>query len=335
MVALYVTSLASGSGKTTIGAGVGKYLLSSGKRVGFFKPTIAGSNGKDGDIAFMKHLFGLDEPQEALGPVFDDENSLRSSLKEAYARVSFSKDVIIVEDVLGESRASVDLAGTLDARVIVVGDYSEELSRVVDFARGFGGRLLGVVVNKVPKRRLERVRSEVSLRFESARASVLGVLPEDRSLLALTIGELTGLVQGKILLGAEKSAELVENVMLGANLFDNTFGAGPLYFGRKANKAVVLKSERPDMQMASLETPTACLVLTGNTAIKEAVIARAKEKDVPIITVQSDTNTVVTQIEEALGKSRFCQDSKLPKLTEIMQQHFNLAAVYRGLGFSA
>jgi len=159
-------------------------------------------------------------------------------------------------------------------------------------------------------------------------------MPEDRSLLALTIGELAEQIHGEILRGSEKSAELVENIMLGANVSDNTLGAGPLYYERKANKTAVLKSGRPDMQMAALETSTVCLVLTGNTALKELVLARAEEKNVPIILVRDDVLGVVTQIEGFLGKSRFCQESKLPRLAEIMQEHFDFATVFRGLGLS-
>ncbi len=333
MVALYVTSLASGSGKTTLCAGLGKHLLDTGQKIGFFKPVVASSNGKDGDVAFIKNLFALEEPSDVLGPVFRDEASLKSGLKEAYGRVAPGKDVVIIEGVSGQRQSSSDLAAALEAKVIVVADYAEELPAVIETSRRFGGRLLGVVVNKVPKSRLERMRDEASRRFEPAGIKVLGVLPEDRSLLALTVGELAAQIHGEMLRGTEKSAELVENIMLGANVFDNTFGAGPLYFGRKANKAAVLKSDRPDMQMAALETSTACLVLTGNTALKEIVLDHAQEKNVPIILARDDVGTVVTQIEESLGKSRFCQESKLPKLTEIMQQCFDFAAVYRGLGF--
>ena len=41
MVALYVTSLERGIGKTAVCAGLGKHLLSDGKKIGFFKPVIA------------------------------------------------------------------------------------------------------------------------------------------------------------------------------------------------------------------------------------------------------------------------------------------------------
>ena len=335
MTILYVTSLERGAGKTVICAGLGKHLLSDGKKIGFLKPIIAGSNNQstedaDSDAAFMKHLFALEEPIDLLCPVFSDESQLRSKIKEAYARVSQGKDVVIVEGISGQSQASRGMVETLDARVIVVEGYSKELLKAIDSYKDFGSYLLGVVLNKVPRSRVEHVRGEMSTQFDKAGINLLGVLPEDRTLLALTMGELAEHIQGEILSGAEKSAELVENLMLGAMVVD----PGPEYFGRKANKAVVVKSERPDMQLAALQTSTRCLVLTGNTAPKPVVLYQAEEKKVPIILVRDDIISIATNIENALVKARFNQENKLAKLTEIMEQHFDFQAVYKGLGLA-
>ena len=334
MVALYVTSLERGSGKTTICAGLGKHLLIDGKKIGFFKPVIADNKNSpiessDSDTAFIKHLLALEEPADLLCPVFSNESNLTKGIKETYARVSQGKDVVIVEGVSDQSQASRFIVEALDARVIMVAGYSKESLKAIDSYKDFGKYLLGVVLNKVPRNRVEQVTGEVSTQLTKAGVNILGVLPEDRALLALTIGELTEHIEGEILSGAEKSAELVENLMLGAMGVD----PGPEYFGRKDNKAVVVRSERPDMQLAALETSTRCLVLAGNTA-NPAVVYRAEEKNVPIILAQNAITSVVTNIEDALGKTKFNQENKLPKLTEIMEQHFSFPAVYKGLGLA-
>ncbi|MFC1943710.1 DRTGG domain-containing protein [Chloroflexota bacterium] len=336
MVALYVTSLERGSGKTTICAGLGKHLVDDGKRIGFFKPVIADNKNPpmehtDSDTAFMKHLFALEEPVDFLCPVFSNESNLAKGIKEAYAKVSQGKDVVIVEGISDQSRASRGTVETLDARVIIVEGYSKDLLKAIDSYKDFGRNLLGVVLNKVPRSRVEHVRGETSTHLAKAGVNILGVLPEDRTLLALTIGELAEHIQGEILSGAEKSAELVENLMLGAMGVD----PGPEYFGRKANKAVVVRSERPDMQLAVMETSTRCLVLTGNTAPTPVVLYRAEEKNVPIILARDDITTTVINIEDALGNIRFNQENKLPKLTEIMEQDFDFLTVYKGLGLDS
>jgi len=336
LVALYVTSLERSSGKTAICAGLGKHLLGDGKKVGFFKPIIADSKnqpteGTDSDATFIKHLFALEETVDLLCPVFSDGSSLASKIKKAYARVSQDKDVVIVEGVSEQLQTSRDVVEALDARMIIVEDFSKELPKAINSYKDLAGNLLGVVLNKVPRSRVEQVRGGASTQFDKAGVNILGVLPEDKVLFTLTVGELAERIQGEILSGAEKSTELVENFMVGAMIVD----PGPDYFARKANKAVIVRGERPDIQLAALETSTRCLVLTGNAAPNSVVIYRAEEKDVPIILARDDTPAIVTNIEDALGKTRFNGENKLPKLTEIMEQNFNFQTVYKGLSLAS
>jgi len=337
LASLYITSSKGATGKTTVCAGLGKHLLDDGKKVGFFKPIIADIKSPpieaiDSDATFMKHVFALAEPADFLCPVISDGSNLISRIKEAYAKVSQGKDVVIVEGTCEQNRASYEIVEALDARVIIVEDYSRELlkAKAVNGFKDFGEYLLGVVLNKVPRSQVEHVRDEMSTQFGQAGVNILGVLPEERALFTLTIGELAEHIQGEILNCTEKSAELAENFMLGAMCVD----PGPEYFGRKANKAVIVRGERSDMQLAALETSTRCLVLSGNTAPIPAVLHHAEDKEVPIISAGGDTTAIVMSIEDTLGKTRFNQEKKLPKITEIMEQNFNFQAVYRGLGLA-
>jgi len=336
LVTLYVTSLEEAAGKTALCAGLGKHLLDKGKKVGFFKPLIAdGENipveGTDGDALFMKHILALEEPIDYLSPVISSQSNLIDSAREAYAKVSSGKDVVIVEGD-GLNKASYVIAGTLGAKAIIVEGYSEQSSKakLVDSYKGFGKYLLGVVVNKVPRTRLAAVTEETSAQFSKAGINILGVLPEDRALFTLTVGELAQHIQGEILNSANESSELVENFMLGAKCVD----PGPEYFGRKTNKAVVLRSDRPDMQLAALETPVKCLVISGDTPPAPAVRYGAEVKNIPIILAKADTVSIMTNIEDALGKAKFNQEKKLPKLIGIIEQHFDFQALYRGLGLA-
>ena len=332
MAALYVTSLQAGVGKTAICAGLGRHLLAKGKKVGFFKPIIADGEkppieGFDSDAEFMKHILALEEPVDSLCPVISEQGNLATRIKKAYARVSRGKDVVVAEGICERS-----IAEALDARVIIVEAYSQELAsaKSIDKYKDFGGYLLGVALNKVPRNRVEHVNNRLSAQFGEAGVDILGMLPEDRVLFSLTIGELAEHIQGEILNCAEKSTELVENFMLGAMTVD----PGPDYFGRKANKAVVVRGERPDMQLAALETSTKCLVLSGGVSPIPAVLYKAEDKGIPIILAKGDTIATVMSFEDALGKARFNQEKKLPRLAEIIEQQFNFQAVYKGLGLT-
>ena len=334
MVALFVTSPEPRSGKTMICAGLGKRFVSDGKRTGYFKPRIgagdATARDTDHDAGFMKHLLALEEPAELLCPVLSGGRNLTAGIKKAYATVSRGEDIVIVEGVSGQSQFSRSIVEALDAKVIVIESMSIKPVETAGSYKEWGKRLLGVVVNKVPRSRLERISAEASAAFEKSGVNLLGVLPEDRMLLALTVGELAGHIRGTILSSAEKSAELVENFMVGAKCVD----PGPVYFGRKANKAAVIESERPDMQIAALATSTRCLVVSGSTAPIPVVLRGANEKSVPVVHTTNDIKTIVTSIEDALAGTRFNQEGKLPRLIEILEQHFDFAGVYNGLGLA-
>lgn len=322
MVALWLDSSTPGSGKTTLAAGLGKHLLTAGKKVGFFKPVIAASKDiVNRDAVLMKEILNLTEPIEFLSPLFT-ESDFANGIKQAYARVSTGKDIVIVESVSEGNRVYRNILEALNARVVIVEAYSDGLPRGIGGYKDLGSHLLGLVVNKVPQSRIK----QTSAQFDNAGAKALGALPEDRALLSLTVGELAQEIHGHLLSGVDKSAELVENIMLGAMYVD----PGPEYYGRKINKAVVVRSERPDMQLAALETSTRCLVLCGKTAPAAVVLHRAETKNVPIIQIEDSVTNIAASIESALSKARFNQQ-KLPRILEIMERNFDFKALYKGL----
>jgi len=331
VVTLYVTSLVKSSGKTAVCAGIGQRLLNEGKKVGFFKVVPDGpdttTEGNDSDAAFMQSILGLKESLEQICPVLGGTGNLPDRIKKAVDQVSKGKDVVIVE---GEN--SPETAKALKARVIIVDTAVDSPGGgLVSAGKAFGNLLLGVVLNKVPAIQAEKVRSQAPVELAKEGINTLAVLPEDRALFTLTIGEIAAQVQGEFLNNAEKSEELVENLMLGAMTVDT----GPLYYGLKANKAVLLRSERSDMQLAALQTSTRCLVLSGKQELLPQVMNEAEDREVPVIQTDDDVATIVSNIEDALARNRFNQAKKLPRLTELMEQHVDFEALYKELGLTS
>ncbi len=319
MVALFIVAAEKAAGKTTIAAGLGKYFLSDGKKVGYLR--VAGGNAAP-DVPFMKQALSLAETADSL-------TSSASGVKEALARLAPGKDVVIIEgDTL--DKTAYEIAEALQAKVLVVGGYKAKLMEFPVSYKGFGANLLGVILNKIPKSQLKRVAGEMSAQAARAEIKLLGVIPEVRALLALSIGELAGAVKGEILNNAEKSAELVENLMGGALCVDS----GLTYFGRKTAKAAIVRDNRPDMMLAALETPTRCLVVSGETKPVYSIRYRAEDKCIPIIMTKSRIDAIVNNIEDALDNTRFNQPGKLGKLSEILTQNLDFKAIYSGLGLA-
>ncbi len=319
MVTIYVTTKEKGSGNTSVCAGIGKLVLDAGKKPGYLKPVL--STGSDGDSAFMKEMLSLDESTGELSPVVTG-SGIAAEIKDSLSLISKGKDVVIVDGPPEHYQSSSDIAKELNAKLLIVEPYAEDLSQAIVGYKGFGQALLGVIINKVPESRMDKVKEEAE-QLAKVGVKYLGALPEDRALSAFTIGELAACIDGELLQGEENSTDLIENLMLGAMTVDS----GPEYFGRKDNKAAVIRSERPDMQLAAISTSTKCLVLTGEGSPKPAVLIKAEEKKIPVIATRENSAEVMDRIEAALENSRLNQESKLTRFEKLMKQNIDLESL--------
>lgn len=312
---LYVVSAERGEGKTAVSAGLGRYLKNRGQNAGYLRRTAGGddSESEGRDAAFMRLALGLPET----------EKMLAADLKEASSRAGRDRDTLIIEDMI--ARDSHELAVALDARVVIVAAYPPRLPGLVEEGKRFGERLRGVILNKVPSSQVERVRAEASSLLDSAGIKLLGILPEDRLLLSPTVGELAERLGGQILNSPEKADDLVETVMVGAMCVDS----GLVYFGRKDNKAAVVRSDRPDMQLAAMETSTRCLVLSGGNQPIYGIMNKAEKKGIPVVLTDSDTSAAIAEIEDALSQVRLAQAKKLPRLVELVKENIDLEALIK------
>ena len=311
MGVLYVVSVEEAAGKTAICAGLARNFMSDGKKVGYLKPTVTGKDGSDGDVVFMKQVTGLTDVVNA-------------------PDVIQGRDVVLVESRLGpaaddaSTKDTYGAAREMKAKVIAVEAYPGEGAKYADIYQGFGDNLLGVIINKVPESQLKQLKEYADKQLTPAGIKLLGVITENRAVLAITVSELAESVRGEILNSTDKADELVENYMLGALVVDS----GLDYFGRKNNKAAIIRQDRPDMQLAALETSTSCVVLSSS---KEApmynVLQKAENRGIPMIATDATAIDIIASIEEVLAKSRISQEQKLTKLADIVKQGIDLAAV--------
>ena len=73
--------------------------------------------------------------------------------------------------------------------------------------------------------------------------------------------------------------------MLGGWFLDH----GAYVFGRRENKAVIVRGDRPDLQMAALDTSTVCLVLTNGKLPVQYIAHHAKLRQTPLLATQIGT----------------------------------------------
>lgn len=336
MTALYVSSITENAGKTMLCAGLGKALADSGKKVGYFKPLTSSQVESDKDAQFMCKLLDLKEPVEAICPVVDIKGDTDEPLRQAYSIAAQDKDIVIIEGM------PLDISGNiieiLDARVLAVHDYNNQFSLAIEEYKKLGGRLLGTILNKVPRNKVIRMKDQVIPEMMPAGIKLIGVIPEDRMLMTLSIADLAEALKGKILNNADNASELIENFMMGSSTFDR----GAAYYIRKNNKAVILWGERPGFRKAAianllsgaLQTSTKCIVISANGTPIPTVAQKAEAQQVPLISAPGTVPDIITSLENAMGHFKFNQEQKLPRLSEILLQSLNLELLSQELGLA-
>lgn len=309
MSALWITSLGEGEGKTALALGLARWLQGQGKRVGYLRP-----GGGKGDAPFARQVLFLEEPPETLS----------LPLLQGYSATSANKDLVLIEGGMGLGEE----ARRIGAKVLLVTCPCHTKEEVAQAAAPWAGELVGVVVNAVPRSQLFSLRREWGPFLEGNGLRVLGFIPEDRTLFSPSVAEVAQHLGGNIINHPEKADELVEEVMTGVLWIDPI----PLYFGLKKAKAVVARGDRPDVQLGALETPTRCLVLTQGLQPHPYIYYQAEDKGVPIMVVPHPTPRALELLEEALFRTRFHQEKKLPRLLELLQAHLDFPALSRSLG---
>lgn len=351
---LYLASLEDRAGKTAFGAALARRLIQEGRRVGYYKPIAVVQGNHEGaiedpDTRFFQQTLRLSEPVSALRPlamtvdevamtIATDSHSLVNRAQAGLRQLLTDRDVIIVEGLGGLAgnasmvQASATLAAALDAKMLLlVRPISRpEPETIVNAAKSLGERLLGVALNGVPSMSLRWAREELAPALTREGIPVYGIIPEERSLLAVTVEDMVQHLKAEVALCPDRLGALVENIMVGCLTLDS----GDHYFRRRASKVVISRADRPDFQFAALDTPVHALFLTGNADTSFYILEKAQNLNVPVVRVRQDTLATIAALEPLLAEPSFYYPQKLDRMEQLIAQHVDLAAFYAALGLS-
>jgi DRTGG domain len=223
-----------------------------------------------------------------------------------------SGEVRIIESTAGDPQASV--GSNPDARALVVADGSSVFADVVGYCSAVGDRLAGLVLNKTPPKRMERLRAEA----QAAGVPLIAVLPEDR------------------LLAAPVLRDVVTALSASAEHFTNGTGLRPLdrpviatisadpgqaHFARYDATAVIVRSDKPDLQLAALNAGAMCLIVTGGLPILSYVLERAEEDEILLLRTGLDTISTVGVIEALFAARPFAGDeTKVKRIASLLAE---------------
>ena len=323
MAVLAVVSDSPGAGKTALSAALADLARDSGKTAVVYKPV---GPVEDPDHAAYEKLLC----QSINGAVrLTEGESLGESvagIQASAAALAERNDLVIVEvsSALPESDAA-RLVEALDATVVAVTAYRPDLqgSDVAKAVAIYGSRLAGVVINSRTLYKGHDTETQLVPSAEQAGVWVLGVIPEDRTLLGITVAEIAAYLDGRNITDVDGMDRLVEHFQVGGLGLDR----GTDYFGILERKAVIIRGDRPDLQMPALTTPMACLMLTMGIEPIEYVYYEAEEQDVPIIIVDQDTIPAMESLHGIHERARFDHPDKLARFTHLLKEHTEVATL--------
>jgi BioD-like phosphotransacetylase family protein len=228
----------------------------------------------------------------------DDANA--ASDKALFGRLSIGGEVYITEMAAGETFAGGE------GKVVVVAGPGEDPA-----AHSKATALAGVIVNHASARKADAIRAA----YEKAGTPLLGIVTEDELLATPTIGQVAEA------LGAE-----------GANIEENrdrpldrpviasiAADPGQTYFVRTDTTAVIVRSDKPDLQLAALNAGPTCLIVTGGLPVLSYVLERVADEEIPLLRTKLDTKETMIAIEQLFGARPFSGgDTKLARIEELL-----------------
>lgn len=346
---IYIMGTA-GSGKTSVAVGLALKFRQEGYRVAYFKPVgnVTGAFLKeDEDAVLMKEILHMKQPLEKIVPYVAGPLYLSryknfceplKTIREAYENVADGNDLVIIGGAsfphimgcLGLDAPS--LAQELEAvplsTIKIENDYSLDHAIFINnYMNCKGIPMLGNIIHNVPRPLLAKAEGIYRPILEEHGYRTLGIIPSHTELTSPTVKEYYEVLGGEILAGKEKMDLLVEDMVIGAMTIESALG----YLRRTANKAVITGGDRSEIALAALETSTSALILTGGLYPDVKVVARAEEKEVPVILVHYDTYTTIEKMSEVTRRIRVNDEKTIKMTVENIEKHVDWRNVLKAI----
>ena len=312
MGVLYITSQKQNSGKTTLSAALASLLIDRGKVVDIAKPFSENGTLEEGDRFNLSKLLDRDyslQNEQSLDAVIASikESSSKHEfvIVEALSSMPVEEQVSFVEEIKAQSLI-VSIPSTMDSDA--------------DFSSRFGSSVCGVVLNQVSKYAQIQTEHIMQQNLSSHDVLLLGTIPEDRTLLSLSVAQICENLSGQMFGEVQNSESLVEHFMVGGFGMD----PGEYSFAMRDKKAVVVRGDRPDVQMSALNTDMECFIMTNGMDPIEYIKYEAVEEGVSIMIVQSDTLDTMENISKLQQLAEFDHPDKLSKAKELVSDYVNV-----------
>jgi hypothetical protein len=215
-------------------------------------------------------------------------------------------DVEIMDAPAGDVAAA--LAANPGARAVLVATPRSIPEDVASQVRS--NSIASVILNHVPTRRIEATRAA----YEAFGVTALAIVPEDRLLASPTIGQFADALGADGENIGENRDRPLDRPIIASIAAD----PGQAYFARTEAQAVIVRSDKPDLQLAALNADAGCLIVTGGLPILSYVLDRVRENEIPLLRTQKDTRETVAVLEDLFGGAPFTGEPKTRRIAALL-----------------
>lgn len=349
---LIIGSTEAYSGKSTLSVAIGSKLQAMGFQVGWGKPLASvdsfgyGLDHTDSDLSFIPGVLSLtaaDQPPTLLSLTSQTlvdrlEHEAVETLEEALKHYweNIGGDIALLEGPSTLEEGALfnlslpEMATALEASVLLVMQFNTRhmVDQLVAAQKRLGSALLGVIVNAVSEQDMCLMTDTIAPYLEKQGIPVLAILPQLAFLRGIRVSELVRYLGAEVLCCNNHLDLVVESLKIGAMNVNSALR----FFGQGTHQAVVTGGDRRDLQIAALETSTHCLILTGQIAPTKDVLALAKDKEVPILSVAMDTLTTVERIDSLFGRVPLNNPDKVPLIKEHLAKRVDMERLVTLMG---
>ncbi|HUF53691.1 MAG TPA: DRTGG domain-containing protein [Dehalococcoidia bacterium] len=166
--------------------------------------------------------------------------------------------------------------------------------------------LAGIILNRVP------TKGETGA-YEGI--APVAVLPEDRVLGAPDLASVASALTAETE-NMDGHEHMVMDALVIASIAADP---GQSYFDRTRASSVIVRNDKPDLQLAALNSGAECFIITGGRGLLSYVRDRIAEDEIPVLSTALDTKDTVTAIEKLYGNTPFvASGAKLRRLDELL-----------------
>lgn len=335
---LLFVSLRSDAGKTSMILGLAK---TAKKRCGYIKPfgdrlLYKKKRLWDHDAALLSKALELKEDLESMTLGFDhaklkymyDSTALNEKLNQACLQIESDNDFLVIEggrDLAYGSSINLnaeELAKAIGAKMVVVvhgaadsvADDLTFLKRHVDLSN-----IAGVIINKIQD--IEDFKNTHLEYLNTLGINILGMIPYDASLEELSIRQICDTLLAKVIAGNDRLDNRVSHIDVGA-MSINEIVKNNIF--NKKNNLIITSGDRVDIILAALDCEPAGIILTNNILPPAHVIIRAGERDVPLMTVPTNTFTTAKKVDDIEPLLMPQDDDKFQKLEKLVAEYLDI-----------